>query len=199
MTSPIPNPNDLDIDFGAVDFSQIAENKEQNEEIPNISEDALSQIQILKQNGYSKVDNITDTLQGSVFMAIERDSAQTVVIKRTSKALHKRRVTIQNGAKYAVNEDIMREYSILRKFAAAKKSPAQITKMLNFFESRHNYFMVMEHSGGDFFDFILKAHEFVADGTLKIKEWRKFVKYLFYQLVVAVQWLHNTMNCTYDL
>merc|ERR1712228_425432 len=34
-----------------------------------------------------------------------------------------------------------------------------------------------------------------ADGTLKIKEWRKFTKYLFYQIVVAVQWMHNIMNC----
>ena len=53
----------------------------------------------------------------------------------------------------------------------------------------------MEHGGDDFFEFIVKAHKLIQEEKLAIKEWRKFVKYMFYQMVVVVTWLHSEMNC----
>ena len=53
----------------------------------------------------------------------------------------------------------------------------------------------MEFGGDDFFEFIVKAHKLIQEEKLAIKEWRKFVKYMFYQMVVVVKWLHSEMKC----
>eukprot|EP01084_Bolivina_argentea_P193283 331633_1 len=123
------------------------------------------------------------------------DANNIVVIKRCSKYLHNKSVTIQNGKEYPVNENVINEYKILKYFTAQKSCPSQITKSIDFFESEYNYYFVMENAGGDFFDFIVRAHKLITDGKLKVKEWRKFVKYLFYQMVIVVQFLHNQMHC----
>jgi len=74
------------------------------------------------------------------------------------------------------------------------------TKYENFFDNESFYYLAMEHGGSDLFDFIIEAHELISAKKLKIKEWRKFSKYLFWQMIVVVKWLHNDMNiCHLDI
>merc|ERR1712176_675241 len=74
------------------------------------------------------------------------------------------------------------------------------TKYENFFDDENHYYLSMEHGGSDLFDFIIEAHELIAAKKLKIKEWRKFTKYLFWQIIVVIKWLHNDMNiCHLDI
>eukprot|EP01084_Bolivina_argentea_P193280 331630_1 len=131
---------------------------------------------------------MTDTLQGSVFMT------DNVVIKRTSKYLHNLGITIQKSKQYKVSENIIKEYVILSHINSSVNCPSQITKVIDFIETEYNYYLVMENAGKDFFDFVSMAHKLINDHTLKIKEWRKFVKYMFYQMVIVVHFLHNQMN-----
>ena len=71
---------------------------------------------------------------------------------------------------------------------------------MTIFDDDTSYYLSMEHGGSDLFDFIIEAHELIACKKLKIKEWRKFTKYLFWQMIVVLKWLHNDMNiCHLDL
>jgi serine/threonine protein kinase len=175
--------------------------------------------ELLLQYGYRKTKVITKTLQGNIFIAEQiysdlqlnkKDSnkskanlkAKKVVIKKTSKALHKEHVTVQNGKKFGIYENILKECIILKHLTENKSGliMTSFTKFENFFDTDADYYLVMEHGGSDLFDFIIEAHELINDKRLKIKEWRKFAKYLFWQMIVVLRWLHNDMNtCHLDI
>lgn len=58
----------------------------------------------------------------------------------------------------------------------------------------------MEHGGRDLFEFVIEAHEKIQSGELSIKEWRKFSKFIFWQMCVFLLWMHNTGNaCHLDV
>ena len=55
----------------------------------------------------------------------------------------------------------------------------------------------MEYIEGDYNlkEFVTKAHEYINNGQLNIKEYQKIVKYIFWQLSAVLYWLHNDMHC----
>eukprot|EP01083_Nonionella_stella_P238816 836603_1 len=66
------------------------------------------------------------------------------VIKKTYKKLHESRCTIQDGKMYAVKEDILSEKKMLQYIK--KQNPRDfIVKFIDFFESKHCYYMVMQN------------------------------------------------------
>ena len=71
------------------------------------------------------------------------------------------------------------------------------TRYINFINdsSSLSYYLIMENGGNDLFDFIIEAHELISLKKLRIKEWRKYTKYLFWQICVVIRWLHNDLNC----
>jgi len=188
-----------------------AEQEQEEEAVLERDEDDVTESTLLAHNGYTKIKKMTDTLQGCVFLAFNENAAKSnqlhdgqqeyqkqdpiVVIKRTSKFLHEQGITIQNGRPFNVKENILREYDVLHRLSAAANCPSSITKLVDFFETQYNYYMVMEYGGDDFFEFIVEAHQHINDEKLSVRTWRKFVKYLLYQMVAVVSWLHNEMNC----
>lgn len=160
---------------------------------------------ILGRFGYEKVKDITRTLQGSIFIAkaaVNTGRERQVVIKKTSKSLHAQHVTVQNGKKFGIYENILKECIILKYLTEHRNGliMTSFTKYDNFFDDARFYFLSMEHGGSDLFDYIIEAHELLNAKKLKIKEWRKFTKYLFWQMIVVLRWLHNDMNtCHLDL
>merc|ERR1712228_318839 len=119
-----------------------------------------------------------------------------VVIKKTSKKLHSEHVTVQNGRKFGIYENILKECIILKHLTENRNGliMTSFTKYENFFDDSSHYYLAMEHGGSDLFDFIIEAHELIAEKKLKIKEWRKFSKYLFWQMIVVIKCLHNDMK-----
>lgn len=200
---------DVDGDIDPADNEKREQETEEEEEIEdeqdrtNVNEDNQRELSLLQEMGYIKIKKITDTLQGCVFIALNQNNMElnndksnnTVVIKRTSKYLHSQGITIQDDKVYKVNENVLKEYDVLKHFTNSPNCPSQITKVIDFFESDNNYYLVMENGGDDFFEFIVKAHQLINERKLNVKEWRKFVKYMFYQMVVVVKWLHTEMNC----
>jgi len=98
-----------------------AEDEEENREVA-----------LLGRFGYRKRKVITKTLQGNIFVADldskrreDKDSSaplhksggrkdRVVVIKKTSKKLHSEHVTVQNGRKFGIYENILKECIILK-------------------------------------------------------------------------------------
>jgi len=173
--------------------------------------------ELLGRFGYIKRKVITKTLQGNIFVAdlvkedkdkdgkdgLDRDRKdggkrkdRQVVIKKTSKKLHSEHVTVQNGRKFGIYENILKECIILKHLTENRSGliMTSFTKYDHFFDDDDHYYLSMEHGGADLFDFIIEAHELIEAKKLRIKEWRKFSKYLFWQMIVVTQWLHNDMG-----
>ena len=106
-----------------------------------------------------------------------------------------------------------------------KPTADYIVQFRDFFETEDDYYLVMEYIEGiNLAEFTKKAHQYISDGKLKLKEFQKIVKYLFWQLTVCIiicfgvcfeyeqseffnvqikvilHWIHDDMNvCHLDL
>lgn len=67
----------------------------------------------LKENGYIKMEKLYDTLQGELFEAKTMDGSKNVVIKKTDKTLHDKRISIQQGMSIVVEENIIKEVNFV--------------------------------------------------------------------------------------
>eukprot|EP01084_Bolivina_argentea_P231240 389992_1 len=185
-------------------MDSIIENEEDRQS-NHSKDDKDCEEEILGKFGYIKTKLITKTLQGNIFIAQHtntKDSSKEVVIKKTSKKLHNEHVTVQNGKKFGIYENILKECIILKYLTENKNGliMTSFTKYENFFDDSDNYYLSMEHGGSDLFDFIIDAHDLINQKKLKMKEWRKFAKYLFWQMIVVLKWLHVDMNiCHLDI
>jgi len=197
--------------------SNTPQSREEEEEEDN---EESRERKLLGRFGYTKRKVITNTLQGNIFVAdlvkesghsssskekksestksnnAKKKKERVVVIKKTSKKLHSEHVTVQNGRKFGIYENILKECIILKHLTENRNGliMTSFTKYENFFDDDSHYYLSMEHGGADLFDFIIEAHELIQAKKLRIKEWRKFSKYLFWQMIVVTQWLHNDMG-----
>ena len=130
--------------------------------------------------------------------ANEQDINGYVAIKKTDKSLFNQRISKQdNGFNICVEENIKREAQILKYLTIDNKSTEYITKYIDFFESETDYYLVMEYVDGktNLKDFIKKAHQYINDGKLSLKDYQKIIKYIFWQISAVLHWLHNDMHC----
>ena len=69
---------------------------------------------LLHNSGYINPIKLADSLQGSIWRAINKSMDRTVVIKVTKKNLHQNGIVIINGIRIDVEENIIKETSILK-------------------------------------------------------------------------------------
>merc|ERR1719203_1758173 len=99
---------------------------------------------LLQKRGYKMGKKLADTLQGATFECEHIKTGEMFVLKRTNKWLHKRGITIQDGKRYNVKENILKEKSILEKLTK-RNAPSFMIKYIDFFESDEDYYLMMEH------------------------------------------------------
>lgn len=85
-------------------------------------------LQIPVVNIYISIYNI-----GSIWRSYHKLLGRTV-IKSTNKALHSNKIVIKNGIKYAVDENILNENSILKYLTSDNLSPPSIIKYYDSFQ-----------------------------------------------------------------
>eukprot|EP00484_Ammonia_sp_Unknown_P012191 CAMPEP_0197078554 /NCGR_PEP_ID=MMETSP1384-20130603/213174_1 /TAXON_ID=29189 /ORGANISM="Ammonia sp." /LENGTH=839 /DNA_ID=CAMNT_0042517421 /DNA_START=111 /DNA_END=2630 /DNA_ORIENTATION=+ len=179
---------------------------------------SYSEDDTLYEHGYKKLKFIAKTLQGQTYTAVKLDDLEDgdedeiddedgengevtqYVVKTTSKDLYRKGITITKDKKqFTIKEDIVAEAKMMESFMKFKPPPSLIG-FVDFFEDDEHYFLVMEHGGTDFFDFVVKCHELISSDKLSMKEWRKQCKFIFAQMVQFIKWLHTTMNyCHLDI
>mmetsp|Transcript_69493 Transcript_69493/g.62338 ORF Transcript_69493/g.62338 Transcript_69493/m.62338 type:complete len:375 (+) Transcript_69493:101-1225(+) len=156
--------------------------------------------------GYEATDKITKTLQGSIWKGCFKKrqftttTSRDIVIKCTSRALHASKSTILNGEEINIEEDVVKEMEILRNLTVNGLTK-YIVSYIDFFYDDFNYFLIMENGGAsNMFDFVVKSHSFILNGSLSIIEWQNVCKTLFFQMVSCLDILHNKMNiCHLDI
>jgi len=163
----------------------------------------------LARKGFDKKKVLRKTLQGELIEANNNnatksqcgdDSVQKVVIKKTVLSLHRDRIGIDDEIQIVVDEDIENEAGILRLLTQQKHSAAgYIVKFVDFFSSDDAHFLVMdyvEHSMS-LTVYIQTIHRLKREGILKKRKMLKIIKLLFWQLTMALHWLHGEMDCVH--
>jgi len=153
---------------------------------------------LLAKHGYVKQENICKTLQGQLFMAVRSDNGQRVAIKQTPKESHSKKEAELDGFRFVVDEDIVKEALILRHLSCNNTSiGGVIVKFIEFFESDTDYYLVTEYIENSMTlkEFVTKSHQYIKNGKLDSKQYKKIIKHLLWQLTASVHWLHNDMNC----
>eukprot|EP01084_Bolivina_argentea_P024836 46239_1 len=161
--------------------------------IPNPRDETM----ILAQHGYINARVERDTLQGQLLSAKSIKSGCNVAIKRTKKRLHNKRISVQDGVNIVVEENITKEALVLRHLTVNNQSSNDyIVRFIEFFESEDAFYLIMEHAGNtNLTMFARKAHSLIAQNKMHHKDWKKIVKWLFWQLTTLIHWLHNDIHC----
>eukprot|EP01083_Nonionella_stella_P232850 820964_1 len=168
----------------------------------------MSLERILLQNGYKFIRKTSDTLQGALYEAEIMDPHKQsgygftkVAIKQACKQLHQSREAEQDGFNVIVEEDIVKEATILKYLTRENRSnPLYIASFVEFFETEDHFYLVMEHAGDcNLREFAHKAHDLIAQKRLSISAYKKVVKFLFWQIVVMVEYIHSLSVCHLDL
>jgi len=155
---------------------------------------------VLQQAGYCSNQKKTDTLQGSIWSSRSQNNGSSVIIKVTSRKLHKESVIIYDGKKYNVDENIIKEKDILKYLSSKKRKQCDhIVQYLDFFKSNSRYYLIMEHGGHMLFDFVVRVHRYIQSKKLDIVEWHKLIKIIFVQILDAVQYIHDHNVVHYDI
>mmetsp|Transcript_17564 Transcript_17564/g.28052 ORF Transcript_17564/g.28052 Transcript_17564/m.28052 type:complete len:467 (+) Transcript_17564:120-1520(+) len=160
-------------------------------------------------NGYRIVRKMMDSLQGELYECVIIDAAKRekagmsrVVIKQVSKNLHRSGEAEKDGAIVLVEENVIKEAMILKHLTKDNSAyGGYIAKYIDFFETDKEFFLVMEYAGEiTLAQWIQQAFELLNNGKLKLAEYKKAVKFMFWQICVTVHWMHHDMNvCHLDL
>ena len=78
---------------------------------------------LLHNSGYMNPMKLADSLQGSVWRAMSTSMNATVVIKVTKKNLHENGMILIDGVRIDVEENIIKETSILKYLTECKDIP----------------------------------------------------------------------------
>jgi len=157
----------------------------------------------LREHGYKIVAKITDTLQGELFEGVIVDSAKRertgnsrVAIKKVSKMLCRCGLAKEGNDVILVEEDVIKEAVILKHLTKDNlPNGGYIAKYIDFCENEQHFFLVMEYAGDiTLAQWVQQAFQLMDTGKLKLPEYKKTVKFMFWQLCVAVYWLHHDMD-----
>eukprot|EP01083_Nonionella_stella_P225058 800541_1 len=154
----------------------------------------------LATHDYKRLNKICDTLQGELYKAQTISNHQLVAIKITDKTLHDEQISLQDGTHFCVAENIVNEARILKHLSVDNTSIGHhIIQYIDFFEDESHYYLVLEYIGSEIHlkQFIDTAFVHLANGKLQRKHYQTVIKYLCWQLMVTIHWMHHDMKvCT---
>jgi len=164
-----------------------------------MNQDELRLVALFKSSGFIKSTKIADTLQGSIWRSFQLSTNKNVVIKVTNRQLHNNHSIIVNGQSYAVQEDILKEKSILKQLSKGSKCPKSIVKYIDCLKSSQNFYLIMEDGGSSLFSFIQKVHSIIQAGNLEISHWMEVCKIIFKQMIECIEYIHSKNICHMDI
>jgi len=170
-----------------------------------------SQRQLLQgENRFELQRELADTLQGRIYVGIDKLNGNCVIVKEAWKQLVKLRKSRKD---HYVFEDFINEKEVIKFLSKQMDFSFGIVRMIDEWEDRHCYFYAMEAcNGGVLFDYIKSMHirkfvpphayqqpNFPQEYVEKSNAWIKTVRHFFRQLVDSVSWMHNKGVCHLDL
>eukprot|EP01083_Nonionella_stella_P070734 189395_1 len=146
----------------------------------------------LTSKGHIDLKKLSEALQGTIWETSKNGSSN--IIKVTDKSLHDKHITYVDDTEITIQENIINESRIL-KYLTTNDPPPTLVQFIDFFYDTRNYFLVMQHGGHSFFEFVKKCHQYIEHELLDITQWLSFCVAAMQQTVGLLAWLHDTMHC----
>eukprot|EP01084_Bolivina_argentea_P144617 253682_1 len=155
------------------------------------------------EQGYKQIKLLSTTSQGELIKVCStKDPTQKFIIKKIPKATFSQKIIIRSivsdtyGNKpFCVEQNIIKEALLLHHGSVSNKRCHQskyICKYIEFFKDENYYYLVMEHYGKmTLQNWIQIAFEYMRKEQLNTIHYRKIIKYIFWQIVLIIHWLHN--------
>eukprot|EP01084_Bolivina_argentea_P051060 93927_1 len=163
---------------------------------------------LFAKNGYKYLGKLSDILQGESLKAeVTKSSLPSinrgtfVAIKKTDKCLIQKGITIQDDMTYLIDKNAVKEAIILQQLTLLSHNNniigSHIIKFVDLFESETHLYLVTEYieNGITLKQFIKESHELIRKKKLLWKDYSKIVKYIMWQLISVIRYLHKDVLC----
>jgi len=153
--------------------------------------------------------HLANTLQGRIYIAIDKLNDSQVIVKETWKQLVR---SSRSREGHRVLEDFHQEKEILNYLSSQPDCNSGFVRILDEWEDEHCFFYAMECcEGGELFEYVKNVHtQLMAKYAFEqqnlpqeiLKEptdWIKLVRDMFRQIVDCVSWMHKKKVCHLDL
>ena len=134
------NNNSIGINYTLSNSETKSISKHHTKKVRSQSNHDYHEKHTLRRYGYRILKTIAVTLQGKVVQAVRKMDNLVVVIKITNIKLHRQGVTIKNGKKIKVKENILKEKKIMTKIQR-QNPPKGFIDIIQFFDDGVNYFL----------------------------------------------------------
>ena len=142
----------------------------------------------LKQYGYIVIRKIAETLQGFIIEAKDEYTNKKYIVKMSEIELYSKNKTKRGDD---VQENILKEMELM-KYLQKRNPSDSFLKIINSFKDKKYLYIIMDHGGESFFDYVVKNHKNIIKNKLSIYEWQKHLRILFKQIINLLNWLHNS-------
>jgi len=153
------------------------------------------------RRGFEKTRKLCDTLQGVMYLAVNtRNNGKKVAIKKASCKLHREGISIENGMSIVVDENIVKEAGILRYLTMQNNAIGDyVVKFVDFFKTHNSYFLCIDYIEQSITlgEYIRTVHHLIREKILSKRKHLRIMKYILWQISVALYWLHTDMSCTH--
>lgn len=167
---------------------------------------------LLSNRGYFILNEVTPTLQGTLFKAKHFSllpdgtrSTQKVAIKRICRKLHEKRIFMENGISFVVDEDIVSEAQILKEIQSIQSTASfdgqqHVVQFVDFFSSTKYHYLVTQwiDSPVTLQSFIRRSWRYIESKQLSKVEYNEMIQCVMWQLVRTVHWLHTTCHVSHS-
>jgi len=162
----------------------------------------------LAKNGYAKIEELgassfkakiieeTDNMYAR--NARDRAVGTFVHIQQAEKAMTG--ISMDCDGTVLCNQKDLRKETRLLKLLTQHNEPrgGYIAAFVDFFESSTHFYLATEFvSGPTLRQFAREARGYVDQGRLTQRQYAKVVKYVLWQLIVTVRWLHQIQHCAH--
>jgi len=178
-------------------------NNNNNNDKDNVNRNANeNNLKLQGEQRFELKRHLADTLQGRIYLAIDKTNGMYVVVKETWKQL------VQLGKSregHRVPENFILEKEIMHYLSSQEDCNPGFVRIFDEWEDENCYFYAMENcKGGDLFEYIKTKHTEDAGAKYTLEqqklpqevlkesnEWIKSVRHMFRQLVDCVSWMHK--------
>eukprot|EP01083_Nonionella_stella_P012413 35227_1 len=167
-------------------------------------------IQLTGEERFEFSRQLSDSLQGRIYSAIDKNTGKHVVVKETWKQLVKEG---KSRSGYTVHENCEQEKRILKYLSNEDDAPSSFVRHIDEWEDNDSYLFAMEMcSGGELLDYVKSrfskgsvAHCIHKESQLKQEEmsapseWMTRIQHIFNQMVRSIAFMHSKHVCHLDL
>mmetsp|Transcript_49772 Transcript_49772/g.79352 ORF Transcript_49772/g.79352 Transcript_49772/m.79352 type:complete len:452 (-) Transcript_49772:97-1452(-) len=162
----------------------------------------------LRQHGYQRIEYLGSSLQGTLYKVMRTDTgdcdqhrdrdADLLLLHKIDKTLYSQHIGERDGMTFCVNHDLLQETKILQYLQSLKNEHYKyVVQYVDLLQSPSFYYALTEYveHGINLKQFVDKSWLLIRAGKLKYSHYVKIMKYIYWQIVCTMQWLHVEVKC----